>query len=428
MADLSVGLLRRHRAFRGYWLGQSLSFVGTQVTAVALPLVAALTLSAGPGQVGAIATAAMLPNLLFSLLVGHWVEGREHRRIMIPADIARVVLLAVIPVAALGDWLSIPLLVIVAFLTGVAGVCFEIAGFAYVPSVVDSNDLPAANRAVQGSSTVAEVAGPGLAGLLVQAVGPALAIVADALSYVASAIGIAVGGSGKTAVAAATETVRAERRARLTEGLRLLVANPYLRALTMHAAVYNLAAQIFTINLVLWMVQGRQVSPAAYGLALSAGGVGAVLGTLTALRLAERMGFGRAFAASLLLSCFVPLTVAGLPLYGTALAVGVAAILLISGVGLGNANVYSLTLRQTVIPADQLARAVGAYRQIMYGSIPIGSALGGVLGATAGTRAGVAAGAIGLALSALPMLIRRIRQLPTAAAAQSVNVPPGRSR
>jgi MFS family permease len=428
MADLSVGLLRRHRAFRGYWLGQSLSFVGTQVTAVALPLVAALTLSAGPAQVGAIATAAMLPNLLFSLLVGHWVEGREHRRIMIPADIARAVLLAVIPVAALGDWLSIPLLVIVAFLTGVAGVCFEIAGFAYVPSVVDSNDLPAANRAVQGSSTVAEVAGPGLAGLLVQAVGPALAIVADALSYVASAIGIAVGGSGKTAVAPAAETVRAERRARLTEGLRLLVANPYLRALTMHAAVYNLAAQIFTINLVLWMVQGRQVSPAAYGLALSAGGVGAVLGTLTALRLAERMGFGRAFAASLLLSCFVPLTVAGLPLYGTALAVGVAAILLISGVGLGNANVYSLTLRQTVIPADQLARAVGAYRQIMYGSIPIGSALGGVLGATAGTRAGVAAGAIGLALSALPMLIRRIRQLPTAAAAQSVNVPPGRSR
>jgi predicted MFS family arabinose efflux permease len=91
----------------------------------------------------------------------------------------------------------------------------------------------------------------------------------------------------------------------------------------MHAAVYNLAAQIFTINLVLWMVQGRQVSPAAYGLALSAGGVGAVLGTLTALRLAEHMGFGRAFAASLLLSCFVPLTVAGLPRYGTALAVGV---------------------------------------------------------------------------------------------------------
>jgi len=419
MADPSVGLLRRDRTFRGYWVGQSLSFVGTQVTAVALPLVAALMLSAGPGQVGAVATAAMLPNLLFSLLVGHWVEGREHRRIMIPADIARAVLLAVIPVAALGGWLSIPLLVIVAFLTGVAGVFFEIAGFAYVPSVVDTNDLSAANRAVQGSSTVAEVAGPGLAGLLVQAVGPAPAIVADALSYLASVIGLMAGRPGRSAVADTAGTARASRRARLTKGLRLLIANPYLRALTLHAAIYNLAAQIFTINLVLWMVQGRQVSPAAYGLALSAGGIGAVLGTLTALRLADRLGFGRAFAASLLLSCFVPLTVAGLPLYGTALAMSVAAVLLVSGIGLGNANIYSLTLRQTVIPADQLARTVGAYRQVMYGSIPIGSALAGVLGATAGTRAGVAAGTIGLALSALPMLVRRIRQLPTAAAAQS---------
>ncbi len=205
--------------------------------------------------------------------------------------------------------------------------------------------------------------------------------------------------------------------------MRLLFANLYLRALTVHAAMYNLASQVFTINLVLWMVQQRQVSPGGYGLALSAGGVGAVLGTLTALKLADRLGFGRAFAASLLLSCFVPLAVAGLPLYGTALAVGVGIVLLISGVGLGNANVYSLTLRQTVIPADQLARTVGAYRQIMYGSIPIGSALAGVIGATAGTRVGVAAGAIGLALSALPMLAGKIRRLPTPAAATAFSAP-----
>jgi MFS family permease len=415
VADASVGLLGRDRAFRGYWIGQSLSFAGTQVTAVALPLVAALTLDAGPGEVGAIATAAMLPNLLFSLLVGHWLEGRQHRWIMIPADLVRAVLLALIPLAALGGWLSVPLLVVVAFLAGVAGVFFEIAGFAFVPSVVGTDDLPAANRAVQGSSTVAQVAGPGLAGLLIQAVGPALAILADALSYLASALGIAAGRPGRTGVAA--DTAPTERRAGVTEGLRLLLANTYLRALTLHAAIYNLASQVFTINLVLWMVQQRHVSPGAYGLALSAGGVGAVLGTLTALHLADRLGFGRAFAASLLLSCFVPLAVAGLPLYGAALAVGVAAVLLISGVGLGNANVYSLTLRQTVIPIDQLTRTVGAYRQIMYGSIPIGSALAGVLGATAGTRVGVAAGSVGLALSALPMLRRSIRKLPTAAAA-----------
>jgi MFS family permease len=421
VTDRSVGLVRRHRAFRGYWIGQSLSFVGTQVTAVALPLVAALTLHAGPGEVGAVATAAMLPNLLFSLLVGHWLEGRQHRWIMIPADLVRAGLLAVIPVAALGGWLSVPLLVVVAFLTGVASVFFEISGFAYVPSVVDTDDLPAANRAVQGSSTVSQVAGPGLAGLLIQAVGPALAILADALSYLASALGIAAGRPGRTGDG--LDPKPAEGRAGVSQGLRLLFGNLYLQALTVHAAIYNLASQVFTINLVLWMVQQRQVSPGGYGLALSAGGVGAVLGTLTALELADRLGFGRAFAVSLLLSCLVPLTVAGLPLSGTALAVGVGIVLLISGVGLGNANVYSLTLRQTVIPSDQLARSVGAYRQIMYGSIPIGSALAGVIGATAGTRVGVAAGAIGLALSALPMLAGKIRRLPTAAAATAFSAP-----
>lgn len=171
-----------------------------------------------------------------------------------------------------------------------------------------------------------------------QALGPPSAIVVDALSYLASAFGIVVGRPGRPPSAGATvEDAPPGRRGRLTQGLRLLYTNPYLRALTVHAAVYNLASQILTINLVLWLVQGREVSPGAYGLALSAEGVGAVLGTLTALQLAERLGFGRAFAVSLLLSCVVPLLLAALPLSGTALAVAVGAILLVGGIGLGNA-------------------------------------------------------------------------------------------
>ena len=109
-----MDLLRRSRPFRWYWAGQSLSFLGSHVSAVALPLVAALSLGAGPAGVSAVATAAMLPNLLFSLLVGNWVEGRDHRRIMIPADLVRALLIAVIPVAWLAGVLSLPLLVVVA--------------------------------------------------------------------------------------------------------------------------------------------------------------------------------------------------------------------------------------------------------------------------------------------------------------------------
>ena len=415
-----MALLRREAPFRWFWAGQSLSFVGTQVTAVALPLVAALTLDAGPGGVGAVATAAMLPNLLFSLLAGNWVERRNQRLVMIPTDLLRAALLALIPAAWLLGWLSMPLLIAVAFAAGTAGVFFEIAGFAYIPQLVPVDELAAANRAVQGSSTTAQVAGPGLAGLLVQAVGAPLAIVVDAVSYLASALGI-IAGRPRTSppLPETAETVGMSRRARLLQGLSLLFRNVYLRALTVHAALYNLASQVVTINLVLWMVKDRDVSTGQYGLALSAGGVGALLGTLSALKVADRLGFGRAFAGSLLLSCFSPLLIAAVPLSGAGLAVAVAAILLVSGVGLGNANIYSVTLRQIVIPANQLARSVGAYRQVMYGSIPVGAALAGVLGEGLGTRAAIALGALGLAFSALPMLTRRIRALPTPSAASA---------
>ena len=308
--------------------------------------------------------------------------------------------------------LSLPLLVVVAFLTGVAGIFFDISGFAYVPSLVPPRDLPAANRAVQGSSTVTEVAGPGLAGLLVQAVGPPLAMVVDAVSYLASAVGVVLGRRPPDQSDAPAE--EPAEPTGVAQGLKVLFRNPYLRALTVHAAAYNLAEQVVIINLVLWAVQAQGVPPGAYGLALSAGGLGALLGTLTALRLADRLGFGRAFAVSLVLSCFAPLLLAVIPLRSVALATMIGGVMLVAGIGLGNANVYSLTLRQTVIPRSLLARSGGAYRQVMYGSIPIGSALAGVIGELVGTRAGALVGAGGLALSALPMLTRRIRTLRSA--------------
>jgi MFS family permease len=189
------------------------------------------------------------------------------------------------------------------------------------------------------------------------------------------------------------------------------MANPFLRALTAHASIYNAASQIFLVNLVIWLVQDRGVSPGMYGVALSGAGGGAFVGTMIALRLAGRVGYGRAFAASLLLSTGVPLLVATLPWRGTSLGLALAALQLLAGIGLGSANVLSITLRQTVIPHRQLARTNGGYRLLMYGSIPIGSALGGVLGDALGSRAGVAIGTIGLALSALPMFARTIRRL-----------------
>lgn len=333
---------------------------------------------------------------------------------MIPADLAQAALLAVVPLAAWAGWLSVPLVASIAFLAGTAALIFGLSAFAYVPSLVRREDLGAANRAVQGTATVDEIVGPGIAGALVAALGPALAIAVDALSYLASAIGVAKAPPRKRQPTPPAP----DQSVSVTTGLRILFTDPYLRPLTVHAALYNLAEEILLINLVLWAVQEQDVGAGQYGLALSAAGIGGLIGTLTALRLAGRLGMGRAFAASLGLSCFVPLAAAAWDLHGAALALYLAAVMLVSAIGQGNANVYSLTMRQMVIPEGQLSRSAGAYTQVMYGSIPLGAALAGLAGETLGTRQGVIVGAIGLAMSALPMMTRTMR---------SLNLPPAQT-
>ncbi|WBC09190.1 MFS transporter [Micromonospora sp. WMMA1947] len=398
-------LLARNRDFRWYWSGHTISVLGAQVTVVALPLVASVTLDAGAAGVAAVATAGHLPNLLLPLLVGHWLDRRRRRRLMVAADLVRASALAVVPAAFIAGALSLPLLVTVALVVGAAGVVFDIGGFAYLPTLVDETDLPSANRAVQGSSTAAQVAGPGLAGALAQIAGPAPALALDAASYLASAVGVGRARRPEPVPA------RGTRRAGILDGLRVVAVNPWLRALTAHATLYNGAAQILTVNLVIWVVTDRGLSAGWFGLALSAAGVGAFLGTLGSLAAARRLGYGRTFVSALALSTGTPLLIATLSGSTATLAVGLAAVQFVSGVGLGVANVLSVTLRQTVIPRDELARSNGGYRFLIYGVLPLGAAGGGFLGQALGSRAAVAAGAAGLALSTLPMLTRRIRTL-----------------
>lgn len=411
--DPSLTLLRTHQAYRWYWFGQSVSIIGSEVASFALPLVTALTLDAGPAGVSAVATASMLPYLLFSLLAGHWLQGKDNRKVMMIANFVQAIFLLTIPVAWVLGVLTIPILMAVAFVAGSASLVFGLAAFAYVPSLVSEEELPAANRAAQGTRTLAQVGGPGWAGIIVQLLGAPLAILIDALSYIVSAIGIAKGHPLKP-----YELTRSDKTPHILSGLRILVENPFLRALTVHAALYNFSSEILSINLVLWAVKEQDVSSGAFGLALSAAGIGSLIGTLVALRWADSVGLGNAFASSLVFSCWIPILIPIWPQTGVALALLIGINMLVSGIGLGNANVYSLTLRQTVIPEEQLSRSAGAYAQIMYGLIPIGSVAAGVLGESLGSRTAILLGAIGLALSAIPMFLPRIRSLQSTSAAR----------
>ena len=414
MRDLSVDLLRTNPSFRAYWLGQSVAGAGHQVTVLALPLVSAVTLGAGPAAVGAVATAATLPYLLFSLVLGHVLEGNNQKKVMIPADLVQACLLLLIPISWVSGWLSVPLLVVIAFLTGTAAVAFGISGFSYLPTLVEHRQLPAANRAIQGTRTITEIGGPGMAGLLLGWFVPPLVLFIDALGYLASAAGIS---RSRPLNRAPSRAPTSTGQPNLLTGMVILFTNPYLRALTIHAALFNLAEQIFLLNLIIWAVQQQGVPAVAYGLALSAAGIGGLVGTITALRLADRFGLGKAFAVSLVLSCGAPILAGIWPHQGIMLAVVIGLVMFTIGIGQGNANVYSLSLRQTVIPKDQLSRSAGAYTQLMYGTIPIGAALAGLIGATISVRAGIIIGASAMLLSALPMLTRRLITLRTLEAA-----------
>lgn len=415
MSDPSVDLVRHNRSFRWYWLGQTFGTAGHQVTVVALPLVSALVLDAGPSEVGFVATAAMLPYLLFSMVAGHLLESRDKRRTMIPADLAQFLLIGAVPAAWLLGYLTVPLLAAIAFLSGTAALIFGIAGFAYLPQLVTEQQLPAANRAVQGSRTITEIAGPGVAG--------AAHLRARARPGHGRRRGELSGlrrrrrprpSPAHHGVASSTRTRGRSHPEEPGVGVDGHADSPH-QPLSAGPDGPRRGVQLRRAGVLpqprALAVQFQGVSAGAYGLALAAGGVGGLLGTLTALALADRLGLGRAFALSLGLSCGVPLLTAAWSLTGAALAGVIAAVMFLAGIGLGNANVYSLTLRQTVIPGTQLARSGGAYSQVMYGTIPIGAALAGVIGETLGTRTGVLLGAAGLVLSALPMLSRRILAL-----------------
>ncbi len=184
----SFGGLWRHPDFVRLWAAQTVSGFGSQVTVLALPLSAVLSLDASPGQMGLLVAASSAPNLLIGLFVGVWADRVRRRPLMIAADTGRAALLLAIPAAWLLDPLSIELLYAVALLAGIGDVVFGVAHVSFLPSLVGGERLVEANGKLQASTSLAQVAGPALGGALVGLLTAPVAIFLDALSYLVSAL------------------------------------------------------------------------------------------------------------------------------------------------------------------------------------------------------------------------------------------------
>ena len=412
---LAGGALLRHRDFRFLLSGAAASQLGSQVTLVALPLVAVVALDASPFQVGLLTAAETAAFLLVGLPAGAWVDRMRHRPVLIRADLVRCLSVGSVPLASAAGVLTMTQLYLVALVTGVATVFFEVAHQSFVPRLLPREQLVAGNGALETVRSSAQVAGPGLGGVLVQLLGAPLAMVADALGYLASALlllGIRTHEPHPEPVAG--RSLRAE----IAEGVSFVMRRPLLRVIAVATAASNLfAALLLAVQTVFW-VRVLGLSPAAVGLLLSVSAVGGLSGALCAGPLARRLGQARLIWLSVAVTS--PFAVLW-PLAGR--GAGVLLFAAGSGVVFFGAVVYNVaqvSFRQLLCPPELLGRMNATMRFLVWGTMPLGALAGGAIAASAGPRAALWVCAAGFLAVPLPLLLsplRGMRDLPASAEA-----------
>lgn len=399
------------REFRKFWLGETVSLFGSQVTLLALPLTAILVLGATPVEMGILGAVEFVPFLFLTLPAGVWIDRTRRRPILLGANAVRSVLIGSVPVAAALDWLTYPYLLVAAFGVGCCTVLFDVAYLAYTPSLVGRQRLTGANARLYGSISAAEVGGPGLAGALVSLLGAPFAMAVDALSYVVSVASL---GAIRRAEPRPTPPARRDVRDELAEGLRSVFGDPLLRAFALEAATFNLFFNAMNAAFLLFLTRELGLGPAAVGALFAVGATGSIAGSALAAPLAHRIGLGRTILVTVILACVVYLAipfVGGPPL----VAAGILALVLATaGAFTAVTVIHVVTIRQSVTPDRLLARMNASYRTLGYGVIPIGALLGGVVGDAFGLRTALLVGAIGVALAPAWIIaspVRRIRRL-----------------
>ncbi|HEY7909061.1 MAG TPA: MFS transporter [Thermomicrobiales bacterium] len=403
-----------HANFLRLWAGQTISQFGSQITLLALPLTAALTLHATPVEMGILSATETAPFLLVGLFAGVWVDRLRRRPILLIADCARGVLLLAIPLAALLDGLTIGLLYAVAFLVGILTVFFDVAYQSFLPALVGRAHLVEGNSKLEVSRSAAQIAGPGIAGGLVQLITAPIAIVVDATSFLISALFLVF-----VRVPEPPPAPRIAGRSiwhEIGEGLRVVVGNPMLRGIAGCTATGNLFSNIVQAVYILYVTRQLGLSAGVIGAIFALGSVGFLVGALLAGRVACRFGLGPTIIGSSLLGCFgtVLIPIADGP-------VTLAVPLLVAAqfvMAFSNPiyNINQVSLRQAITPDHLLGRMNATMRFIVWGTLPIGALIGGALGGTIGLRPTLVVGAIGEFSAFLWVFfspVRTLREQPT---------------
>lgn len=376
--------------FRALWFGQTVSAVGTQVSMVALPLIAVLTLHVGAFELGVLAALETVPYLLLSLPAGAVVDRVDHRSTMIACDLGRAAALLATTAAMFLGVLSIGLLCLVGLVVGSLSVFFTVASTSYLAAILPPERLVAGNQRLELSESGARVAGPGIGGAILEFAGGAMATALDGASYLVSAI--AIFASGRRAATDRPASDPEGMVGSIGTGLRYVVNDRILRDLAGSTAVFNLGSGMILAVLVLFATRDVGLDAAGFGLVYGLGNIGFVLGAMLVGALTNRFGVGRTFAWSSFASAAAMGLVA---LAGS----GSAVLFLLAGRFLGAIatpiyNVDALSLRQARVSRAIMGRVNGTFEFLEWGALPVGSIVGGLLAAGLGARAALVAAAV----------------------------------
>jgi MFS family permease len=407
--------LWRHHDFLRLWGAQTVSLMGTQVTVLALPAVAILSLRATPLEVGVLAALPWVAFLVLSLPAGVFVDRLPRRRLMVFADLLRALALAAIP---LSFWLGQPALAVLyvaGALVGIGNVFFELASTSYLPFLLESEALIEGNSKLAITEGAASIGGPALGGALIGAFGGPFAIIADMLSYVASgALLSRIATRESSAAGRARPTVRQVSR-EIREGIVYLWRTPTVLTLATVSALQNLGDSMAAAMLLVLLYRTLHLAPSLVGLALTLGSAGFVIGAVIAARVTRWLGVGRLLLVSSICGAtaflLLPLAAWGAPLFW------VIGTRVLYGLHIPTYNINVVSLRQAIIPDQIQGRLNAATRTIAFGALSIGPLLGGALGAWWGPAPSIFLGGLIFLAGSLPLLLPAVssyRTLPQA--------------
>ena len=415
-----LGLLREHD-FRQLFVANTISQVGSEISLLALPLAAVLALHASTFEVGALAACGTLAFLLVGLPAGAWVDRMRRRRVLIVGDVGRAIVLGSVPAAWALGVLTMTQLYLVALVTGLLTVFFDVAYLSYLPHLVGRKHLVEGNAKLEAVRGVSQIAGPTVAGFAIQALTAPVAVAADALSFAGSALFVGRIRRREEPPARKPDT---NLRKEVVEGLRFVFGNRLLRAIALCIGSYNLLSAARGAMLIVLLAGVLQLPAGTIGVFFSIASVGGLLGALTATKIAARIGQGPAIWIPIAVT--VPLQfVIAMAQPGWSLWAAAAAYLVIWFCIMVN-NITQVSFRQGLTPERLLGRMNATMRFVVWGTAPVGGLIGGILGQLLGPRPTLWLAAAGGLIPVLPLFfspLRTMRQLPTLAESETRLVP-----